>query len=56
LRSVRVALLEGGGLAQVGGDLVVLIFMGALLVPAGLTIFRAAERYAKRTGRLKRSG
>jgi hypothetical protein len=30
--------------------------MGALLVPAGLATFRTAERYAKRTGRLKRSG
>jgi ABC-2 type transport system permease protein len=56
LRSVRVALLEGGTLDQVVGDLVVLTFMGALLVPGGLLIFRAAERYAKRTGRLKRSG
>ncbi len=56
LRSVRVGLLDGGGLDQVTGDLVVLAVMGALLVPAGLWIFREAERFAKRTGRLKRSG
>ena len=56
LRSVRVGLLDGGGLDQVAGDLVVLAVMGALLVPAGLWIFREAERFAKRTGRLKRSG
>jgi ABC-2 type transport system permease protein len=56
LRSVRVGLLDGGGLDQVTGDLLVLAVMGALLVPAGLWIFREAERFAKRTGRLKRSG
>jgi ABC-2 type transport system permease protein len=56
LRSVRVGLLDGGGLDQVTGDLLMLAVMGALLVPAGLWIFREAERFAKRTGRLKRSG
>jgi ABC-2 type transport system permease protein len=56
LRSVRVALLEGGGLAEVAGDLLILTIFGAVLVPGGLLIFREAERYAKRTGRLKRSG
>ncbi|HEY3061712.1 MAG TPA: ABC transporter permease [Chloroflexota bacterium] len=56
LRSVRVGLLEGGGLGTVGGDLLVLAGMGAVLVPGGLLIFREAERFAKRTGRLKRSG
>src|SRR5215813_9476675 len=56
LRSVRVGLLDGGGLELVLGDLIVLALMGALLVPGGLFIFRQAERYAKRTGRLKRSG
>ena len=56
LRSVRIALLQGGGLDMVVGDLVILAVMGALLVPGGLLIFREAERYAKRTGRLKRSG
>ena len=39
LRSVRVALLEGGGLAMVAGDLLILAVMGAVLVPGGLLIF-----------------
>ena len=26
------------------------------LIPGGLLVFRAAERYARQTGRLKRSG
>jgi ABC-2 type transport system permease protein len=56
LRSVRVGLLEGGGLGAVAGDLLILALLGVLLVPAGLLIFREAERFAKRTGRLKRSG
>jgi ABC-2 type transport system permease protein len=56
LRSVRVGLLEGGGIDLVAGDLLVLSLMGALLIPGGLLVFREAERFAKRTGRLKRSG
>ena len=56
LRSVRVGLLEGGGIGSIAGDLLILGLMGALLVPGGLLIFREAERFAKRTGRLKRSG
>jgi ABC-2 type transport system permease protein len=56
LRSVRAGLLEGAPPSAVVGDLVILVVMGAVLVPGGLLIFRAAERYARRTGRLKRSG
>src|SRR5262249_6838097 len=56
LRSVRIGLLDGGGLELVLGYLILLALMGTLLVPGGLFIFRQAERYAKRTGRLKRSG
>jgi ABC-2 type transport system permease protein len=56
LRSVRVGLLDGGTPDAVATDLLVLTLLGVLLVPCGLYVFRAAERYAKRTGRLKRSG
>ena len=56
LRSVRAGLLEGAPPSAVAGDLVILTLMGLFLVPAGLYVFRAAERYARRTGRLKRSG
>jgi hypothetical protein len=41
---------------MVAGDLTVLGLMGVVLVPGGLLVCRTAERYAKRTGRLKRSG
>jgi ABC-2 type transport system permease protein len=56
LRSVRAGLLEGAPPAAVSGDLVILAIMGVVLVPGGLFVFRTAERYARRTGRLKRSG
>jgi ABC-2 type transport system permease protein len=56
LRAVRAGLLDGAPPEAVVGDLVILALMGVFLVPAGLLVFRAAERYARRTGRLKRSG
>jgi ABC-2 type transport system permease protein len=56
LRSVRAGLLEDASPLAVSGDLLILALMGGVLVPMGLAVFRTAERYAKRTGRLKRSG
>ena len=56
LHAVRAGLLEGAPPGAVVGDLAILVVMGVALVPAGLLVFRAAERYARRTGRLKRSG
>jgi hypothetical protein len=38
------------------GNLTVLAVSGAVLVPSALLAFAAAERWAKRTGRLKRQG
>jgi ABC-2 type transport system permease protein len=56
LRSVRAGLLDGAAPTAVAGDLGILTLMGVVLVPLGLFVFRSAERYARRTGRLKRSG
>src|SRR5579864_3391913 len=56
LRSVRAGLLDGAPPTAVLPDLGILTIMGALLIPGGLFVFRTAERYARRTGRLKRSG
>ena len=56
LRSIRSALLDNASLAQVQGDILILLVTGAILIPLGLWVFHAAEVYAKRTGRLKRSG
>ena len=33
-----------------------LLVIGALSIPIGLVVFRAGERYAKKHGKLKRSG
>ena len=56
LEGSRAALLEGDGAAQLWEDIWPLIIMGAVFVPLGLWIFNLGERYAKRTGKLKRSG
>ncbi len=59
LRACRKVMgLEGpaAGLADIAPDLAILAVMGAVLVPAGVFIFGAAERWAKRTGKLKRTG
>jgi len=56
LEGIRAALLDGAGLAELRGSVGVLLAMGALFVPLGLLVFHLGERYAKRTGKLKRSG
>lgn len=56
LRAARAALLEGAGLAQLAPDIALLVGIGLLLIPTGMFIFSAGERYAMRTGKLKRSG
>lgn len=56
LEGIRAAILEGAGLSAMGGELLPLVVIGAVCVPAGLAMFTAGERYAKRHGLLKRSG
>ena len=56
LEGSRQALLEGAGAAELWGSIWPLIIMGAIFVPLGLWVFHIGERYAKRTGKLKRSG
>ncbi len=56
LRGVRGALIEGRGLETLGADILPLIVMGIVFIPLGLWAFGRAERYAKRTGKLKRVG
>jgi ABC-2 type transport system permease protein len=54
LRGCRNSILEGAGLAW--DDVWPLLVIGAFSIPIGLLVFRSGERYAKRTGKLKRSG
>lgn len=56
LRSMRKALLEGSSLKELWPTIVLLLVIGAVLIPAGLFIFHQAEIYAKKTGKLKRGG
>ncbi len=56
LRGVRDAVLDGRGFGHEGGTLAILAAFGVVMVPASLATFAAAERWAKRTGRLKRQG
>lgn len=41
---------------EIWGDTWPLLLSGVISIPLGLMIFRFAERYAKKTGRLKRNG
>ena len=56
LDGVRRALIDGAPIGALLGDVWPLIVMGIVLIPAGLWAFARAERYAKRTGKLKRVG
>jgi len=56
LDGIRAAILDGAGLGAVWHDIWPLAVIGAIAVPLGLEVFRRGERYAKRHGKLKRSG
>jgi ABC-2 type transport system permease protein len=54
LRGVRESILNGTGLQW--ADVWPLLVIGAFSIPIGLFVFKAGERYAKKHGKLKRSG
>jgi ABC-2 type transport system permease protein len=56
LDGVRKGLIDGVGVGPLLGDVWPLLLMGVVLIPTGIWIFGIAERYAKRTGKLKRVG
>jgi len=56
LEGMRSALLDGARTATLLSHLGKLLLIGLIAIPIGLAIFRQAEMYAKRTGKLKRSG
>jgi ABC-2 type transport system permease protein len=56
LEGIRAAILDGAGLGELGGQLWPLAALGVVSIPIGLAVFRTGERYAKRHGKLKRSG
>lgn len=56
LEGIRAALLNGAATNELLGYMGQLVLIGTITIPVGIAIFRQAERYAKRTGKLKRSG
>ena len=56
LRALRSSIIDGKGVYALWGDIWPMLVIGVIAVPLGLEIFRRGERYAKRHGKLKRSG
>jgi ABC-2 type transport system permease protein len=56
LDGVRRGLIDGASIGSLMGDVWPLLVMGVVLIPLGVWAFGRAERYAKRTGKLKRVG
>jgi ABC-2 type transport system permease protein len=56
LDGVRQALIDGAPVTTMGGHLLPLAVMAVVFIPLGVFVFGRAERYAKRTGKLKRVG
>jgi ABC-2 type transport system permease protein len=56
LEGTRAALRDGAGVVELWGSIWPLLIMGVVFVPLGIWVFHLGERYAKRTGKLKRSG
>jgi ABC-2 type transport system permease protein len=56
LDGIREGLIRGTPVTELVHDLWPLVVMGIVLIPLGVYVFGVAERYAKRTGKLKRVG
>jgi len=56
IQGIRDALIKGDSVMDLWPTLLGLLAAGLALIPAGVWVFSRAEHYAKRTGRLKRSG
>jgi ABC-2 type transport system permease protein len=56
LEGIRDAILDGAGPVALWDEIWPLLVIGAVSIPLGLEVFRRGERYAKRHGKLKRSG
>jgi len=56
LRSMRAAIMDGAGLADVAGDLAIIALIAGVSIPLGMLVFSAGERWAKWKGKLKIDG
>ena len=50
------SLIDGAGVTDMWPNIWPLILIGMVSIPLGLEVFRRGERYAKKHGKLKRSG
>ena len=56
ISGIRAAILDGAGLSTMWDEIWALLLIGVVSAPIGLFIFRRGEIYAKKHGKLKRSG
>jgi ABC-2 type transport system permease protein len=56
LDGIRAAIMEGAALDSLWSEIWPMLVIGAVSIPLGLWTFERGERYAKRHGKLKRSG
>lgn len=56
LEGIRGGLIDGKPVTELLEHVWPLVIMGVVLIPLGVYVFGIAERYAKRTGKLKRVG
>jgi ABC-2 type transport system permease protein len=56
LDGARAAIMQGTGAGALWRELLALLVIGIITIPAGVWVFIRIERHAKRTGGLKRSG
>ncbi len=56
LDGMRDAIIDGAGVTAMWPNIWPLIIIGIVSIPLGLEVFRRGERYAKKHGKLKRSG
>jgi len=56
LQGIRDAMMDSKPTTELLPDILALLVLGLVTLPLGIWAFRCAEAYAKRTGRLKRTG
>jgi ABC-2 type transport system permease protein len=56
LEGIRAAIIDGASVTEVWPDIWPLLIIGVVSIPLGLWVFRRGEVYAKKHGKLKRSG
>jgi ABC-2 type transport system permease protein len=56
LEGIRAAIIDGASVSEVWPDIWPLLIIGVVSIPLGLWVFRRGEVYAKKHGKLKRSG